>query len=215
MSSRLKFLLRQHIWKYIWWIKWLSSLWWKVQEEVIRGGGSRTKLSVLNKLSNKCFYLLAFVKLQTFLLMAKSCHTSNINSFLCWCVVQSTFMVFIPSRGCFPPDKCIWLPFHVWALGSVAEIFSSVAITQFLKMPVASFLEVSGLTEQELLRQKLQQQHHAEALVYEILSLPLYSKYISICLFIFIYLRDKLNPNKKGKQYFWTVKFEWGLWIIC
>lgn len=134
MSSRLKFLLRQHIWKYIWWIKWLSSLWWKVQEEIIRGGGSRTKLSVLNKLSNKCFYLLAFVKLQTFLLMAKSCHTSNINSFLCWCVVQSTFMVFIPSRGCFPPDKCIWLPFHVWALGSVAEIFSSVAITQFLKI---------------------------------------------------------------------------------
>ena len=48
----------------------------------------------------------------------------------------------------------------------------------------------SGPDEQWLPRQKLQQQQPMEALVYEILSLPLYSicVYIYICIYIYIYI---------------------------
>lgn len=62
---------------------------------------------------------------------------------------------------------------------------------------MASSVVASGPDEQWLPWQKLQQQQPMEALVYEILSLPLYSIYIYICLFIFIYLRDPLWPYNK------------------
>lgn len=99
-------------------------------------------------------------------------------------MLQSTIVVFILSWGGFPLDNCIGLP--VWAFGYVAEIFSLVSITAVSQdcqwPPPWRF----GPHAQWLPTQKLQQQPPMVAVVYEILTLPLYSISLYVSLYLFI-----------------------------
>lgn len=137
----------------------------KVWEEVLE---ERTRLLVLSKLTNNCFYLIALPQLcrsgtphlhlhhpppsGLFLLMSEPPVVLGVDFSLCWAVVQFTFVVFILSWGALPLDNCTGLSLHIWVSGS--EIFSSEVITAVSQNCWHSFLEASSPEAQGLPAQK-------------------------------------------------------------